>query len=85
MQVKRSALAVIVIVAVCGSGAIAQGPPKTWPQDEGLRVVKEVQRRMAGLDHYGVFDWLTFGIEGKTIVLKGYNDIIAEHLDNRMK
>jgi osmotically-inducible protein OsmY len=31
-----------------------------------------VQKRLAGLTNYGVFDWITFGFHGKTVVLKGY-------------
>ena len=33
---------------------------------------KRCRRKPASLSSYGVFDWLTFGFRGKTVVLKGY-------------
>jgi len=72
-QIKRSVLAAAAIVALCGfQRTVAQQPAKTWSQDEGVRIMTEVQKKLTRLDHYGVFDWLTFGIQGKTVVLKGY-------------
>jgi hyperosmotically inducible periplasmic protein len=50
----------------------AQNPSPTWSQDDTLRIAKEVQKRLAGLPNLGVFDWITFGFHGKTVVLKGY-------------
>ncbi|WP_158791089.1 BON domain-containing protein [Granulicella sp. L60] len=47
-------------------------PGPTWSQEDGLRIVNEVQKKLGGLTNYGVFDWITFGIQGKSIVLKGY-------------
>jgi hyperosmotically inducible periplasmic protein len=53
--------------------AIAQpAPAPTWSQEDTLRIVQEVQKKLAGLPTYSVFDWITFGVQGKTIVLKGY-------------
>ena len=49
-----------------------QAPGPTWSQEDTVRIVKDVQKKLAGLTNYGVFDWLTFGIHGKTLVLKGY-------------
>jgi osmotically-inducible protein OsmY len=51
---------------------VAQSPSPTWSQDDTLRIAKEVQKKLASLSSYGVFDWLTFGFRGKTVVLKGY-------------
>ena len=50
----------------------AKQPNKTWPDDEAARVVHSVQENLSSLTNYAVFDWITFGIKGKTIVLKGY-------------
>ncbi len=47
-------------------------PPATFSQEDGLRIVKEVRKRLLGLTTYGVFDWITFGIHGNNIVLNGY-------------
>jgi hyperosmotically inducible protein len=37
-----------------------------------MRIVNEVRKRLLGLTNYSVFDWITFGFKGKTLVLKGY-------------
>ena len=53
----------------------AQEPPPpgpTWSEADGLRIVRETQKRIGRLTNYGVFDWVTFGIHGKTLVLRGY-------------
>jgi len=47
-------------------------PPASFTQDDGLRIVKEVRKRLLSLQNYGVFDWLTFGIHGNNIILNGY-------------
>jgi len=67
-------LAAALIFSFTSQAAIAQNPAPgpTWSQEDGLRIVKEVQKKLAGLTNYSVFDWLTFGVHGKTIVLRGY-------------
>ena len=47
-------------------------PGPTWSQEDTLRIAKEVQKKLGRLTNFGVFDWITFGFHGKTIVLKGY-------------
>jgi hyperosmotically inducible periplasmic protein len=47
-------------------------PPASFSQEDGMRIVKEVRKRILGLSNYGVFDWLTFGIHGNNIILNGY-------------
>jgi osmotically-inducible protein OsmY len=37
-----------------------------------MRVTQEVQKKLGGLTNFSVFDWITFGFHGKTLVLKGY-------------
>ena len=49
-----------------------QQPVPTWSQEDSLRIGKEIQKRLAGLTNYGVFDWMTFGDQGKTVVLRGF-------------
>jgi hyperosmotically inducible periplasmic protein len=44
----------------------------TWSQDDTVRIIKDVQKKIGGLSDYAVFDWITFGIHGKTLVLNGY-------------
>jgi osmotically-inducible protein OsmY len=68
------ALAAVLIVSLVAPPLIAQNPTPapTWSQEDGLRIYKEVQKKLGGLTNYSVFDWITFGFHGKTIVLKGY-------------
>ncbi|MEO8737536.1 MAG: BON domain-containing protein [Edaphobacter sp.] len=44
----------------------------TWSQEDTVRIIKDVQQKIGGLTNYAVFDWITFGIHGKTLVLNGY-------------
>lgn len=71
----RRALSATAVALVCSLAApvlIAQTPAPTWSQEDGTRIVQQVQKKLAGLTSYSVFDWITFGFHGKTIVLKGY-------------
>jgi osmotically-inducible protein OsmY len=66
-------LAAALLFNVTTQAVIAQAAPApTWSQEDTLRIVQEVQKKLAGLPTYSVFDWITFGVQGKTIVLKGY-------------
>jgi hyperosmotically inducible periplasmic protein len=65
-------LAAALIFSLAAPAVIAQSPSSTWSQEETLRIAKEVQKRLASLTNYGVFDWITFGFHGKTVVLKGF-------------
>jgi hyperosmotically inducible protein len=66
-------LAAALIFSVTAPAVIAQtAPAPTWSQEDTLRITKEVQKKLGGLTNYGVFDWITFGFHGKTLVLKGY-------------
>jgi hyperosmotically inducible periplasmic protein len=74
-SVTRRTLPVIAVALIFSLGApavIAQKPSPTWSQDDTMRIAKEVQKRLAGMTEYGVFDWITFGFHGKAVVLKGY-------------
>jgi osmotically-inducible protein OsmY len=64
--------AAALLVSPAIPSATAQTPGPTWSQEDGLRVAQEVQKRLATLTNYSVFDWITFGFHGKTVVLKGY-------------
>ncbi len=65
-------IAAALVFSLVVPTVIAQSPSPTWSQDDALRIAKEVQKRLGGLTNYGVFDWITFGFHGKTIVLKGF-------------
>jgi hyperosmotically inducible protein len=65
-------LAAALIFSLAVPSAIAQTPGPTWSQEDGLRIVQEVQKKLGSLTNFSVFDWITFGVRGKTIILKGY-------------
>ena|SRR5580704_4065312 len=65
-------IAAALIFTLAAPTVIAQSPSPTWSQDDTLRIAKEVQKRLASLTNYSVFDWITFGFHGKTVVLKGF-------------
>jgi hyperosmotically inducible periplasmic protein len=69
-----AAFAALLVFTLSAPAVIAQDPTPgpTWSQEDTLRIVKEVQKKLAGLINYDVFDWLTFGLQGKTIILRGY-------------
>src|ERR1700727_3070673 len=61
-----------LILGLVAPTLVAQTPAATWSQADGMRITQEVQKKLRGLTNYSVFDWLTFGFHGKTLVLKGY-------------
>lgn len=68
------AAAALVTFTVSAAPVLAQSAPSssTWSQDDTVRIIKDVQKKIGGLTNYAVFDWITFGIHGKTLVLNGY-------------
>ena len=66
--------------------ALAQAS-STWSQNDTVRIAKEVQKKISGLNTYAVFDWITFGIHGKTIVLHGYasRPVLKSDAENAVK
>jgi len=71
-RISHAIAAALLVLTVSVPVGLAQAPTATWSQEDTLRIVKEVQRKLGGLTNYSVFDWITFGIQGKTITLKGY-------------
>jgi osmotically-inducible protein OsmY len=68
------AAAALVSFTVSAAPVLAQSAQSssTWSQDDTVRIIKDVQKKIGGLTNYAVFDWITFGIHGKTLVLNGY-------------
>jgi hyperosmotically inducible protein len=68
------AAAALVTFTFSAAPVLAQGAQSssTWSQDDTVRIIKDVQKKIGGLTDYAVFDWITFGIHGKTLVLNGY-------------
>jgi hyperosmotically inducible periplasmic protein len=84
-------LAVALIVSLAFSLATpavtAQTPGPTWSQEDTVRIAKEVQKKLGSLTNFSVFDWITWGFHGKTIVVKGYasRPILKKDVDNALK
>ena len=81
-------LAAALFFNFTAQAAIAQAAPTpTWSQEDTLRIVNEVQKKLAGLPTYSVFDWITFGVQGRTIILKGYasRPILKSDAENAVK
>ena len=90
--ITRRALPVLtaaLAVALSAPAVLAQDqtPSPTWSQEDGMRIAQEVQKRLARLTNYGVFDWITFGFHGKTVVVKGYasRPILKSDINNALK
>jgi hyperosmotically inducible protein len=68
------AAAVVVTFTVSAAPVLAQSAQSsaTWSQGDTVRIIQEVQKKIGSLTNYAVFDWITFGIHGKTLVLNGY-------------
>jgi hyperosmotically inducible protein len=79
--------AALLVAAVPNSDAQNPQPGHTWSEEDTLRIVKEVQKRLGGLTRYSVFDWITFGIEGKKLILRGYasRPILKDEAGNAVK
>jgi osmotically-inducible protein OsmY len=65
------------LVSTLATGTLAAQNPAPengtgWSQQDTVRVVKEVQKRLSSLPYYGVFDWITFGLHDKSVILRGY-------------
>src|SRR5580698_450797 len=73
-RISLDIAAALLTLTISAPASIAQtpAPAPTWTQEDTLRIVKEVQKKLGGLTNFSVFDWITFGIQGKTITLKGY-------------
>jgi hyperosmotically inducible periplasmic protein len=93
-MVRRTSLpfaiaAALLALTVSAPIGLAQDatPNPTWSQEDTLRIVKDVQKKLGGLANYAVFDWITFGIQGKTVILKGYasRPILKEEAGNTVK
>jgi hyperosmotically inducible periplasmic protein len=83
------ALAVALIFSLAAPAVIAQdaAPAPTWSQEDTLRIAGEVQKKLRGVTNISVFDWITFGFHGKTLVLKGYasRPIVKSDAGNAVK
>jgi len=66
-----------LLVSTLATGTLAAQNPAPengtgWSQQDTQNIVKEVQKRLRGLAYYSVFDWITFGLHDKSVILQGY-------------
>jgi len=82
-----AAFSAALILSLSAPSLIAQNAAPTWSQEDGMRIVQQVQKKLGGLASYSVFDWITFGFHGKTLVLKGYasRPIVKSDAGNAVK
>jgi hyperosmotically inducible protein len=86
-RITTALLALTLTAAPAFTLAQEPQPSPTWSQEDTLRIIKDVQKKLAGLTNYSVFDWLTFAVEGKTLILKGYasRPILKSDAENAVK
>jgi hyperosmotically inducible protein len=65
-------LSAALILGLVAPALVAQTPAATWSQADGMRITQDVQKKLGSLTTFSVFDWITFGFHGKTLVLRGY-------------
>ena len=47
-------------------------PGQAAAQEDSAGVIRQVQKKLAGLSNFGVWDWLTFDIRNGNLTLNGY-------------
>lgn len=64
-----------------------QNNPNTWSGQDAMRIVREVRQKLLSLSNYDVFDSLSFGMQGRTIILNGYasRPILKSEAQNAVK
>lgn len=60
------------VVLAQSNNAAQKNNPNTWSTEELEPIVQSIRKEILSLPDYGVFDWLTFSIQGHTVVLDGY-------------
>jgi hyperosmotically inducible periplasmic protein len=63
----------LICVATClmASGLVAQAADHNDPKKKGSKLVREVRHELVMLPYYGVFDDLSFRVDGGTVTLFG--------------
>jgi osmotically-inducible protein OsmY len=59
------------LIAIAALAAVAQEGTPDAQQQAVLKIAKEVRTQIVTLPEYGVFDNITFGIKGQTVILRG--------------
>ncbi len=81
IDLRRLSPLVLAATLLAGTAAFAQAPqadpdhgdnPATFSPQDQLTIVREVQHKLLSLARYSVFDSLSFGIRGRTVILEGF-------------
>jgi hyperosmotically inducible protein len=87
----------LVAFTLGGWGGVTQAQPRhqtqnqtsgnSWSQNDGTRIIQEVQKKLRNMPDYDVFDWLTFGVRGRTVLLEGYasRPLLKSEAENALK
>ena len=64
----------LLTFAIIAPAALPQNvaPSQAASQEDTAGVVTQVQKKLAGLSNFGVWDWITFDIKGGVLTLNGY-------------
>ncbi|MDQ2835359.1 MAG: BON domain-containing protein [Acidobacteriota bacterium] len=75
----RAASALLILATAAAPAVLAQNPAPLSQnsaarasQEDTMRVVQEVQKKLAGLSTQSVFDWLTFDIKSGVLTINGF-------------
>ena len=68
----RLTLRNVVAAALIAAGVWAAAPPSSAQALGGEQTTMSVRRALERLPYYGVFDFLSFGVERGTVTLTGY-------------
>jgi hyperosmotically inducible protein len=68
--IKGRLIALVMAVAIAGSVAAA-APRGSGAETDNIALTRQIRRKLITLPYYGVFDNLTFEIDGSTVTLYG--------------
>jgi hyperosmotically inducible periplasmic protein len=71
-KIRNGGLLTALVLALAAPAVPAQTAPATWNAEDTTRIVTTVQKKLASLTNYAVFDDLSFAIQGKKLILRGY-------------
>jgi hyperosmotically inducible protein len=69
--IKKGIIAVGAALVLTATAAIAAPKTSNKPEPSSQQVVKEVHKELATLPYYGIFDNLSYKVEGDTVTLYG--------------
>lgn len=68
--IKRNLLALVTALALAASAAVA-APVASGQQSNDVATMNQIRKKLVTLPYYGIFDNLSYKIEGNTVTLYG--------------